>query len=87
MGKKTIYGANDCTFGEADFGDESNNGWSGFDVSSIQNTEGNSFPMTITSPGGETSGNTGNNYISDSENGGVGGKLAPGKVRLTTSIG
>lgn len=85
-GKKTAFGAYDCTFGEGDFGNLSNGGWSGYDVSSIQNTNGNSSPMTISCPNGETSSNTGNNYISDSQAGGIGGNLSPGKVRLTTSI-
>jgi hypothetical protein len=86
-GEKTAYGAYDCTFGEADFGNLSNGGWSGYDVSSIQNSGGNDSPMTISCPNGETSSNTGNGYISDTQAGGIGGNLAPGKVRLTTHIG
>jgi hypothetical protein len=86
-GKKTQWGAYDCTFGEADFGNESNNQWSGYDVSSIQNSGGNNSPMTITCPKGQTSSNSGNNYISDTQPGGIGGNLAPGKVRLATNIG
>jgi len=86
-GKKTTYGAYDCTFGEADFGNLSNGGWSGYDVSSIQNSGGNNQPMTISCPNGETSSNTGNNYINDAQAGGIGGNLPPGKVRLATQIG
>lgn len=83
-GKKTQYGANDCTFGEADFGNESNGGWSGYDVSSIQNTGGNDEALSISSTDGATSSNFGNNYVSDAQAGGIGGNLAPGNVRLTT---
>lgn len=86
-GKKTSYGANDCTFGEADFGNESNGGWSGYDVSSIQNTAGNDEALSISSTDGATSSNTGNNYVSDKQAGGIGGNLAPGNVRLTTVFG
>ena len=86
-GAKTAYGAHDCTFGEADFGDQANKQWSGYDVSSIQNTGGNNSPMEITSPNGAPSSNAGNGYTSPSQPGGIGGNLPPGPVSLTVKVG
>jgi len=85
-GKRTQWGAKDCTYGEADFGNLSNGGFSGYDVSSIQNTDGNTQLMTITCPNGMTSSNYGNNYVDDTQPGGIGGNLGPGEVRLETKI-
>jgi len=86
-GAKSAYNANDCTYGEADFGNISNNGYSGYDVSLIQS--GAPTPMMITSPNGKTSStsDTSNIYTSDKQAGGIGGNLAPGPVRLTTTLG
>jgi len=85
-GKKTAWGAYDCTFGEADFGNESNGAWSGADVSSIQNTAGNSMAMTINCPNGEQSSNLANNYVSDTQPGGIGCNIAPGPAALMCKL-
>jgi len=86
-GKRTPWGAYDCTFGEADFGNLSNGGWSGADVSSIQNTGGNNMDMTINCPNGEKSSNLANNYVSDAQPGGIGCNIAPGPVQLMCKLG
>lgn len=64
----------------------SNGGWSGYDVSSIQNTAGNNEALSISSANGETSSNLGNNYVSDTQAGGIGGNLAPGAAHRTSPI-
>lgn len=85
--------APDCTWGEGDFGNESNKGWSGYDVSSIQNGAGNTEKMCITSSkknGGAESSNAKNNwYAADQPNQGAGGTIPPeaNPVRLLTTFG
>ncbi|KAI9808550.1 MAG: hypothetical protein M1825_003699 [Sarcosagium campestre] len=86
-GVKTAWGAHGNTWGEADFANESNNEWSGYDVSSIQSVSGNTYHMTITCDDGATSSNKGNGYTSDTQPGGIGGNLAPGPVHLRVTFG
>ena len=83
----------DCTWGEGDFGNVSNGGWSGYDVSSIQNSRGNDEAMCITSSkqnAGKESSNRVNNWVAaDQANQGAGGNIPPGAgpVRLVTTFG
>jgi len=86
-GRKTQWGAYDCSYGEADFGNLSNNQWSGADHSSIQNTQGSNMPMTIICPTGEVSSNLANGYVADTQPGGIGCNIPPGPVELTCNIG
>ncbi|SLM39184.1 hypothetical protein LPUS_09674 [Lasallia pustulata] len=85
--------APDCTWGEGDFGNVSNGGWSGYDVSSIQNSAGNNEAMCITSiakNGGLESSNLENNWVAANQaNQGAGGSIPPeaNPVRLTTTFG
>ncbi|KAI4122204.1 MAG: hypothetical protein LQ347_006586 [Umbilicaria vellea] len=86
-------GAPDCTWGEGDFGNASNQGWTGYDVSSIQNSHGNSEAMCITSAphnAGLESSNLKNNWVTpDQANQGAGGNIPPEAmpVRLLTVFG
>ena len=86
-------GAPDCTWGEGDFGNASNEGWSGYDVSLIQNSAGNNLAMSITSSAqnaGQASSNTENDWTSaDQSNQGAGGSIPPtaNPVRLLTTYG
>ena len=85
--------APDCTWGEGDFGNLSNAGWSGYDVSSIQNSRGNDEAMCITSSernGGKESSNRVNNwYAPQQADMGAGGKVPPEAkpVQLLTVFG
>ena len=72
----------DCTWGEADFGNISNGGWSGYDVSSIPNSAGNVENLTISCPGGETSSQASNSFTSAAQTN-AGGSLAPGPAPIT----
>ena len=76
----------DCTWGEADFGDLRNGGWSGYDRSSIPNSAGNSGLLTIECDGAETSSQDSNSFTSASQDH-AGGALAPGPAHLRTSMG
>lgn len=86
-------GSPDCTWGEGDFGNVSNKGWSGYDVSSIQNSKGNVEDMCITSSprnAGLESSNRKNNWVKDDQpNQGAGGNIPPEAmpVRLLTVFG
>lgn len=75
----------DCTWGEADFGDLRNDGWSGYDCSSIQNSKGNVGHCKISCDGAKTSSNLGNSFISASQTN-AGGSLAPGPVAFYVEI-
>lgn len=72
----------DCTWGEADFGDLRNGGWSGYDRSSIPNTQGNTGYLTLSCPGGKTS-SQGYNSFTDASQEDAGGAIAPGPVAIT----
>ena len=91
--RRSDDGAPDCTWGEGDFGNVSNQGWSGYDVSSIQNSAGNNEAMCITSSAqnaGLESSNLKNNWVAtDQANQGAGGSIPPeaNPVRLTTTFG
>lgn len=71
----------DCTWGEADFGDLRNGGWSGYDRSSIPNTQGNTGYLTLSCPGGKTS-SQGYNSFTDASQEDAGGAIAPGPVAI-----
>lgn len=72
----------DCTWGEADFGDLRNGGWSGYDRSSIPNTQGNTGYLTLSCPGGKTS-SQGHNSFTDASQEDAGGAIAPGPAAIT----
>lgn len=71
----------DCTWGEADFGNISNGGHSGYDVSSIPNSAGNVENITITCPKGKTSSQK-ENLFTDVAQTNAGGALNPGPMPL-----
>jgi len=93
------WGGYDPTWGEFDFGSAINSGWSGFDVSMIvaQNAQATIQGMQICdvtsgSPGVCSSVTTGGGSVSNAytvaqtDTGGIGGNLAPGKVALQAVI-
>lgn len=82
-------------WGEFDFADSANNGWSGFDVSAIEaNIAGiSSYPGLLISGDGQTSSITSNlgavsNAYTEAETavGGIGGNVAPGPLALTAIL-
>jgi hypothetical protein len=75
----------DCTWGEADFGDLRNGGWSGYDCSSIQNSKGNVGHCKISCDGAKTSSNLENSFTHVSQTN-AGGALAPGPVAFYAEI-
>lgn len=91
-------GAYAATWGEIDFGNEDNSGWSGYDVSAIQaqkagktiqgmkicNLLQSSAKCSTILPGGTVVNN--NAYITGYEKDGLGGNLEAGPVRLTVEI-
>ena len=75
-----------CTWGEADFGDLRNGGWSGYDRSSIPNSAGNTGLLTISCEGAKTSSQGSNSFTSAAQTN-AGGSLAPGPAHFSTSMG
>ena len=75
-----------CTWGEADFGDLRNGGWSGYDRSSIPNSAGNTGLLTISCEGAETSSKDSNSFTSAAQTN-AGGSLAPGAAHFFTTMG
>lgn len=71
-----------CTWGEADFGDLRNGGWSGYDRSSIPNSAGNTGFLTISCPKGKASSQDYNSFTDASQED-AGGSIAPGSADLT----
>lgn len=75
-----------CTWGEVDFGDLRNGGWSGYDRSSIPNSAGNTGLLTISCQGAETSSKESNSFTSAAQTN-AGGSLAPGPAHFHTTMG
>ena len=75
-----------CTWGEVDFGDLRNGGWSGYDRSSIPNSAGNTGLLTISCEGAKTSSKGSNSFTSAAQTN-AGGSLAPGAAHFFTSMG
>lgn len=75
----------DCTWGEADFGNLQNGGWSGYDCSSIANSKGNVDYCRMTCEGGKTSSHEGNMFTDPSQTN-AGGSLAPGPVAFYAEL-
>ena len=75
-----------CTWGEADFGDLRNGGWSGYDRSSIPNSAGNTGLLTISCEGAQTSSQQSNSFTSAAQTN-AGGSLAPGPAHFYTTMG
>ena len=75
-----------CTWGEADFGDLRNGGWSGYDRSSIPNSAGNTGLLTIECEGAKTSSKESNSFTSAAQTN-AGGSLAPGPAHFITTMG
>lgn len=75
-----------CTWGEVDFGDLRNGGWSGYDRSSIPNGAGNTGLLTISCQGAETSSKEANSFTSAAQTN-AGGSLAPGPAHFHTTMG
>ena len=76
----------DCTWGEIDFGDLRNGGWSGYDRSSIPNGAGNTGLLTISCEGAKTSSKEDNSFTSAAQTN-AGGALAPGPAHFKTTLG
>lgn len=92
------FGSYASTWGEFDFGSSNNKGWSGFDVSAIQaqnaNLEVQGMKICSIVPSNLCSYMTWgadivhNAYTSsEAQQGGIGGNLVPGPVRLVVNIG
>ena len=75
-----------CTWGEVDFGDLRNGGWSGYDRSSIPNSAGNTGLLTISCEGAKTSSQDSNSFTSAAQTN-AGGSLAPGPAHFHTTMG
>lgn len=75
-----------CTWGEVDFGDLRNGGWSGYDRSSIPNSAGNTGLLTISCEGAKTSSQQSNSFTSEAQSN-AGGSLAPGPAHFYTTMG
>ena len=84
-GQRNQYGLLTTAWGEADFGDLRNQGWSGYDRSTIVQA-GNEGLLTISCEGAKTSSQQGNSFLSASQTN-AGGALPPGKAHLKTVIG
>jgi len=67
--RKTVDGTFDCTWGEADFGDLNtpNNGWSGYDRSSIPSGAGNTGLLTVCAEGHGCSSKEAHSFVSASQ--------------------
>ena len=74
-----------CPWGEVDFGNQQNGGWSGYDRSTIV-TGVNSGLLTISCEGAETSSEQNNSFTSASQTN-AGGSLPPGPVHFKSKIG
>lgn len=75
----------DCTWGEADFGDLRNGGWSGYDCSSIPNSKGNVDYCKMSCEGAKTSSHDYNSFTDVSQTN-AGGSLAPGPVAFYAEL-
>lgn len=75
-----------CTWGEVDFGDLRNGGWSGYDRSSIPNSAGNTGLLTISCEGAQTSSQQSNSFTSAAQTN-AGGSLVPGAAHFYTKMG
>lgn len=75
----------DCTWGEADFGDLRNGGWSGYDCSSIPNSKGNVDHCKMSCEGAKTSSQDYNSFTDVSQTN-AGGSLAPGPVAFYAEL-
>jgi hypothetical protein len=90
------YGGYDCTWGEFDFCNADNNNWSGFDVSIIQAQAAGRTPedLEICDPAAgvcscvkQGGSNISNAYTQSQANqGGIGGNLPAGKVKLVATL-
>lgn len=74
-----------CPWGEVDFGNQQNGGWSGYDRSTIV-TGVNSGLLTISCEGAQTSSEQDNSFTSASQTN-AGGSLAPGPAHFKTKLG
>lgn len=79
--RNSVSNIPDCTWGEADFGDLRNGAWSGYDVSSIANSDGNTENLAITCAKGKTSSQAENSFTDVSQED-AGGAVAPGPMAI-----
>lgn len=79
--RSSVSNSPDCTWGEADFGDLRNGAWSGYDVTSIANSAGNTENLAITCPNGKTSSQSENSFTNASQDN-AGGAIAPGPMAI-----
>ena len=83
-GNRNQYGMLTTAWGEADFGDLRNQGWSGYDRSTIVQG-GNEGLLTISCEGAKTSSQQGNSFLSAAQSN-AGGALPPGEAHLKTEL-
>lgn len=83
-GNRNQYGMLTTAWGEADFGDLRNQGWSGYDRSTIVQG-GNEGLLTISCEGAKTSSQQGNSFLSAAQTN-AGGALPPGEAHLKTEL-
>ena len=76
----------DCTWGEADYGNISNNRWSGYNRSSIPNSKGNVGLLTITCDVAETSSREENSFT-HVDIPYAGGSVVPGPAAFHAFLG
>ncbi len=81
----TRGGVPNCTWGEFDFGNKKNYGWSGYDRSSIPNSNGNTGKLTMSSQSGVESSAKENSFTDASQLSG-GGSLVAGPAHMTTEF-
>jgi len=78
----------ECTWGEADFGSEPNNGWSGYDRSSIPNSKGNTGLLTVCAEGHGCSSKEANSFVSVSQTNAGGDLSIPaGSAHMKVTMG
>ena len=84
-GQRNQYGLLTTAWGEADFGDLRNQGWSGYDRSTIVQGANDGL-LTMSCKGAKTSSQHGNSFLTAAQTD-AGGALPPGPVHIKTQIG
>lgn len=85
---RAFAGNFDCTWGEADFADVPNGGNSGYDRSSIPNSQGNTGLLTVCADGHDCSSEQSNSFVSVSQtNAGGNLDIGPGPAHIKVTMG
>ncbi|MCJ1272618.1 hypothetical protein MMC21_000404 [Puttea exsequens] len=78
----------DCTWGEADFANQNNKAWNGYDRSSIPNSAGNTGLLTVCADGFSCSSQQGNSFVSANQlNTGGNTNVPTGPMHLKVTMG